>query len=1284
MSGIRLFNSGWEFSKNGEPFYPVGLPHDWAISDVNSFYEDAFGQYKKRFDWEIKADERVFLRFDGVYMDSRFYLNGQQVWEWKYGYSTFEFEITQALLDGENELLVTVDFRNPNSRWYSGAGIYRNVWLRTVHEQYLAADGVYFHAQKEAAGDRWKVELRAEVAAGAVETPPRQSSAYIPPEGRGCHPARAERPGHAENAARLAGAVETLFELWDPFSGNASRIVLSGNGRVVTGADGDAAPGNPAPEKMQIHCFSGYVDDPVLWDVVEQPYLYLLRVKLVRDGEVIQEEEQEVGFRTVEFLTDEGFCLNGRKLKLNGVCDHHDLGCLGSAFHPQAMERKLRVLKEMGCNAIRCSHNMSAPEVLKLADRMGFLVVAEAFDMWESGKTPYDYARFFTEWYPKDVASWVRRDRNHPCVIMWSIGNEIHDTHTGKRGQMWTRVLMEETQKHDPLGNARVTIGSNYMPWENAQKCADLVKLEGYNYGANYYERHHREHPDWILYGSETGSIVQSRGIYHFPYDKSVLADEDQQCSSLGNSTTSWGANSHEECVRAEWEHPYSCGQFLWSGFDYIGEPTPYHTKNSYFGQIDTAGFPKDAFYCYQAAWRDPKEHPMVHLFPYWDYNEGQEIDVRVYSNAASVELFLNGESQGVRQLTDPPALLSPEEKVRRKGAGVRLSATWKVRYTPGEIRAAAYDEKGRIIAEDVHRSFGEPDRIVLRPYRSASSQGLDDIRPEGQECALTANGTDLLFIEISMEDREGNPVENALNRVNISVTGAGALVGTDNGDSTDRESYKSGCRRLFSGKLLAVVKADDRPGTLTVTVASHGLKDAVLSVPVTEGTPVPGSSPLAYLPEQVLRQGGHDKNASRLSDTPVRAIRLKSLGGTILTAEHPETLVAAVICPPDATDRELSFSVVDDSGIPSSLAVAEPVDYLPPEMQPGADQAGNAARLSDTEAFSGFDRLVRVRAVSDGKVRLRCTSRSGTKDVRMISQIEFTAEGLGKAFLDPYGFIAGALYDYSRGTPGSGNEHGVATARDGETQVGYHNIDFGTDGSDEITIPIFALTDNPYEIEIYEGMPGEPHAEKIAEVVYQKKSIWNTYQPETYHLNRRLRGVTSLCFVLRDKIHIKGFSFTRQTLAYERLTALDCRSVYGDQFERDGEWVKNIGNNVTLEFGELDFGETGAVRITIAGRTPLPKNSILLKLEDIDTENAARLTEEEETPPRQSSAAGRLGHAENASRLTEADRRVLEFPGEADKYTFALEPLTGKKQISLVFLPGCSFDFHWLRFDAV
>jgi len=1349
---MRLFNDNWEFSKNEEAFSPVGLPHDWAIYGTETFYEDALGRYRKIFLWKKQPDERVFLRFDGVYMDSRYYLNGEQVWEWKYGYSAFEFEITDKLKDGENELLVTVDFRNPNSRWYSGAGIYRNVWLRTTHEQYLVADGVYFHAVPSAADqemialsadgkngeplnsamnlddgnrDIWEVWLQAEVSGRDfscgdfnVHFTLLDAEGIAVLSGQGepqqeeesdCGISRGENQcGSASGGSALGSGVSC---------GSVSNGGVSGSGTVCGSVSGGTCC------LYQLH---GQLSNPVRWDI-ETPYLYRLRVELTRCGETIQSEEQMVGFRTTEFLPEEGFLLNGRKVKLNGVCDHHDLGCLGSAFHPQAMERKLQILKEMGTNALRLSHNMPAAGLMELTDRLGILVVSEAFDMWESPKTPYDYARFFPEWYPADVASWIRRDRNRPSVIMWSIGNEIHDTHASEKGQEWTRSLLAEVAKHDPLGNARPTIGSNYMPWENAQKCADIVKLAGYNYGANYYDEHHEKHPDWVIYGSETGSVVQSRGIYHFPYTKSVLADEDEQCSSLGNSTTSWGAKSHEDCIAAEWDHPFSCGQFLWSGFDYIGEPTPYHTKNSYFGQVDTAGFPKDSYYCYQAAWTDYRKKPMVHLFPYWDYNEGQEIDVRVYSNAPAVELFLNGKSQGKRILDER-----------------HISATWRVLYQAGEIRAKAYDEKGIVIAEEAHRSFGDAAKIVLtpsmprRPTRSVLEMDAASCRrPQGGGVTLpwrptrsalemdaaapskelTANGNDLLFVEITMEDADGNPVENAVNRVQVSVTGAGALVGTDNGDSTDRENYKSNSRRLFSGKLLAVAKTGTESGELTVTVTSPGLPAAVLTVPVAEGTPEPGSSPLAFLADPArgisrevcskwtpqaasgaaCQSPTNDvgKEEKGLEDIPVRAIRLKSLDGIHLAKEHPETIVTATICPAAATDRSLAWSVVDDSGIPLPLATVEPLE-LSDEL------------LKEKPELETADACVLVRAKSDGKFRLRCTSQSRRpsrsdfgmdavngrqpekkgdtgprrptrsvpemdaascrrpqgggitisekESVRMISQLEFTAEGLGTAFLDPYGFISGGLYDYSLGEPGNGNEHGVATGRDGETQVGYHSIDFGPEGSNEITLPVFALEGEPHRIQIYEGMPGEPGAELIGDVIYQKPSIWNTYQAETYHLNRHLRGVTSLCFVLHEKVHIKGFSFARQIRAYERQNALDCVSVYGDCFTRDGEWVRGIGNNVTLEFGEMDFGETGAGQITIAGMTPLEKNSIVLRVETVDSDEAA---------------------AEEAI----GERFVLEYAGGQSEQTFAVGPIHGKKKISFVFLPGCQFDFHWFSF---
>ena len=348
---------------------------------------------------------------------------------------------------------------------------------------------------------------------------------------------------------------------------------------------------------------------------------------------------------------DKGLILNGRKIKLFGVCEHHDLGALGSAFNKEALRRRFKILKDMGVNAIRTFHNMPDPQFMDLADEMGFLIASEAFDMWERSKTTYDYARFFKEWSHKDVMSWITRNRNHPSLLMWSIGNEIYYTHADVRGQEITKMLMEYVKEFDPNENAKVTIGSNFMPWENAKKCVDIVKIAGYNYSEKYYEehheKHHEKHKDWIIYGSEAASVVQSRGIYHFPFEKSILADDDEQCSVLGNSTTSWGAKSPERCITDDRYAEFSLGQFIWTGFDYIGEPTPYHTKNSYFGQIDTATFKKDSYYIYQSEWTDYRKKPMIHILPYWDFSENQIVDVRVCSNAPKIELKLNGKVIG-------------------------------------------------------------------------------------------------------------------------------------------------------------------------------------------------------------------------------------------------------------------------------------------------------------------------------------------------------------------------------------------------------------------------------------------------------------------------------------------------------------------------------------------------------------------------------------------------------------------------------------------------------------
>lgn len=1153
MKERQLFNEGWEFTKQpldtpleevnkkSESFTSVELPHDWLIYNTNDLYENSTGWYRKKFYLEKELDTRYLLRFDGVYMDSTIYVNNQKAGEWKYGYSAFEVELTPYLKQGENEIKVSVRHQSPNSRWYTGAGIYRNVWLKQIKETHIVSDGIYITATpKETLGyeqkSTWRVEIDTEIM---------------------CH--KKAKINYLIRKKHTGESVVALEEVIEP------------------------------QEKQQLISSVIEVENPCLWSI-ETPHLYELVTTLSIDSKEEQIERVNFGFRTLAYNSDKGFFLNNKPIKLNGVCEHHDLGCLGAAYYQTAVRRKFKTLQKMGVNAIRTAHNMPAEEWMDLADEMGILILSESFDMWEKPKTAYDYARFFPEWYQKDVASWIRRDRNHPSVIMWSIGNEIYDTHEGERGQEITRALLQEVCKHDPKGHAPVTIGSNYMPWENAQKCADIVKLAGYNYSEKYYEAHHKLHSDWIIYGSETGSIVQSRGIYHFPFSQSVLADDDEQCSSLGNSTTSWGAQSIEECIINERDCSFSCGQFLWTGHDYIGEPTPYHTKNSYFGQIDTAGFLKDSYYMYQAEWTDYKLSPMIHLFPYWDFNVGQLIDIRVCSNAPKVELFFNGESKGSFEIDHQH--------------GKQLLGHWQLPYMQGELEAVAYDDEGNIIARDRKKSFGEATQIVLTPNKTE----------------ILEEGNDLVFIEISMEDSQGNPVENANNRVEVEITGAGKLLGLDNGDSTDRDSYKGISRRLFSGKLLAVIgidKNNKEDKEIEVNVSSAYLPSTSLTLKVVDENSIIKKQTNMNLNEGEPRQ----KDLEGELDIPVRKIEIISPEGNRLSKELQEVEAYAVIYPQHATDQKLIWSIVDDAGIPSHLA----------ELK----AEGNKAV---------------IKAIGDGKFRLRCMSENGTGDIRIISQLDFSVSGLGKAYLDPYGFISGGVYTFSKGNVSNGNEKGVATARDGETQVGFQNIDFGSYGSDEITIPIFALSSEPYRIQIWEGIPEEEKSELVGDFIYQKPSIWNVYQEETFKLSKRIKGINSICFVLKQKIHIKGFFFKKYNRAFETLYAIENDSIYGDHFKVTEEGVKEIGNNVTLTFEKMDFGGQGISKLVVCGNSPIDKNSIHVRFQDD------------------------LGE----------DKQLIEFlktEGEEVR-TYSLNKVTGIQNVSFVFLPGSCFDFKWFRFE--
>ena len=1136
-----LFVDGWKFLKlplegtykeameNIGSFEDVSLPHDWLIYDVKNLYEDGKGFYEKTFSIKKEEGKSYEIYFEGVYMDTTVYVNDCKLGEWKYGYSSFFFDMTKLLKDGENRLVVEIRHQSPNTRWYSGAGIFRNVYLLEKNKYSFITDSVYIVNRKEE-GTKWNTKCLVEV----NKTPDDSDEFKIE--------------------------------------------IIDSNGRTVAESVKAKAKGISKEDGKTITLENDIsVINPSLWSL-DNPRLYTCRMSWLRKGEILDSKDTKIGYRELTFDNNEGLFINGKHVKLNGACEHHDFGALGSVFYKSALKRKFEILKDMGVNAIRSTHNMPAVGLMELADEMGLLVIDEAFDMWERPKTEYDYARFFPDWYEKDVRSWVRRDRNHACLLFWSIGNEIYDTHASERGQEVTRMLKSAVEKHDYLGNAHATIGSNFMPWENARKCADILKFAGYNYGERYYKEHHEKHPDWFMYGSETASTVQSRGIYHFPYKQPLLADDDEQCSSLGNCTTSWGADNAEYCIISERDAKFSIGQFIWTGFDYIGEPTPYHTKNSYFGQLDTAGFPKDNFYIFRAGWSDKNT---THIFPYWNWNEGQLIDMRVATNAPFVELFVNGKSKGMQEIDHEH--------------GKVLTGNWVVPFEKGEVMAISYDKDKKEIGRDYKHSFGDAAFLKATSYE--------------KEILFTRDA--VAFITIEAFDKNEYLVENANNRVFAKVKN-GYILGMDNGDSTDTDEYKTDNRRLFSGKLMLLV-APDGKGDIEVELTSKGLAGTSIKVPVKIEE---NMTFVSRLPEKLTGKNTED-------EIWVREIEIKAEEGQKFSKGKESLEVSAVVYPKEANlnlkEEDIIWKAVNDSGIESTLVKVE--------------GKGLKAKLT---------------ALGDGEFKLRCMVKNGCKQVKVISSLEFYIEDLGVAYLNPYNFVAGGLYTYSEGEIGNGNEHGVSTARDGRSVVGFENIDFGDFGSDEITIPIFELGGIATPIQIWEGIPEREGSTLLADVIYNKPSIWNTYQEETYKLSKRLKGITSLHFVLDSKIHIKGFSFTKQEKAFEKLFAGSCDSVYGDEFKVEGDVINNIGNNVSIEFRDMDFKETGTTGITICGETRNDKNSIHILFEGSETR-----------------------------------REILEFTGkERKEMHFSFEKVTGKQKVTFIFLPGSDFDFSYFKFD--
>ena len=1073
-----LFNDGWQFclcdigtelsALPGRHWYDVELPHDWLINDTSKLYETGEGWYRRSLPCSAEQlSGRVLLNFDGVYMNSTLFVNGKEAGSWTYGYSAFEHDITDFLHEGENELLLRVSHQSPNTRWYSGAGIFRDVMLKLRPAAYIGTNGVYIHSAPQPEGG-WTTEVETDVVGEASD-------------------------------------IRMLLEVFDPAGASM-------------GGYGLEAHFDGGHEKFTASFNS---TDPELWSV-DDPMLYTLKISLYSGSELLDCVNETFGYRTAEFYPDRGFLLNGEPVKLHGVCMHHDLGALGSALNEAALARQLRIMKEMGVNAIRTSHNMPARQLVQLCDEMGLLVDSEAFDMWEKPKTEFDNHRFFTEHAERDVRSWIERDRNHPCIIMWSIGNEINDT-IDPHGLDITKRLYEYVLKYDPKGNAAPTIGSNYMGNENAQKCSDVVKLAGYNYSEYLYDEHHAKYPGWVIYGSETASAVRSRGIYRFPADLPLLTGEDCQCSSLDNSVVGWGSSAMKSW-RLDRDCPFCCGQFIWTGFDYIGEPTPYNTKNSYFGIVDTAGFPKDIYYFYQSVWVSPEQKKVLHIVPsYWDFIPGQEIDVLIYSNARDVELFLNGKSIGSHVME-----LETSQDMR---------AHFKVPFEPGVLRVVGHFADGSECSEVLHTP-SDPAAVVMTSDKET----------------LLADGRDIAFVEISTVDVNGIPVGNARNLIRVEVSGAGRLVGLDNGDSTDYDSYKGDNRRLFSGKLLAMVESTLEPGEITVRAYSEGLENAELRLVSENCGEVSGVSVVTENKFPAVCR-------AYTGEVPARLL-LPEVDVNSFDPERRSAEIRAKLLPENCTYDDISWSVVRRNGVESSLAQVE-----------------------------GSGRSAVVTAKGDGEFFVRAMVHNGAEHPQVIADIPFTAEGLGAAVRDAYSFISASTLDSSN-VPTNIIEDGALSNFDGRTVMTYSDIDFGKTGSQIISLSVGTCFDMP--VEVWEGTPDD--GKLICRVDFGNNGHWCGFAGQDFALAERLTGVRTISVVIDSRVIFGGFSFVPIERAYDTNWVGEADSVYGDDYRIDGRRVADIGNNVIINYEGLDFGEDGSEALIISGETGNPMNQIQLR----------------------------------------------------------------------------------------
>jgi beta-galactosidase len=755
------FDSAWKFhlgdasGAQGATFddsswTSLDLPHDWSISLAfnqssaatyeGGYLDGGLGWYRKTFTLPASSSgQRVIVQFDGAYMDSTVYMNGTQICARPYGYSSFECDFTSgAKVGGSNVLAVKLNNQQPSSRWYSGSGIYRHTWLKTVNPVRVAYTGTRVTTPQVSASSA-TVNIAVTV----------------------------QNDGTTDQSVTVASSVRDAAGTEVGKGSSAATSVTAGKTVDVT------------------HTVT--VSNPKLWSP-SSPTMYSVVTTVSVGGSVVDTYTTPFGIRTFAFDASTGFSLNGTKMKINGLCNHHDLGALGAAVNYRAIERRLQILKDMGANGLRTSHNPPAPELLDIADRLGFLVMDEAFDCWYNGKHTYDYGRFFKTWATTDITDMAARDLNHPSVIIWSIANEVGETSDSATvKQLMDAIKTKDTTR--PIGQALAA-------WASADTAAvGLEDVVGINYAPDRYDSIHTAHPTWKMFGSETSSALRSRGIYN---------NANNQESSYDDSWAGWGQSAETSWTNVN-TRAWIAGEYIWTGFDYIGEPTPYEwpSKSSYFGIIDTATFPKDVYYFYQSKW-NASGPTMVHIVPmnWTNWTAGQAVKVFVYSNADSVELFLNDKSQGSKATAAATGHLQ-----------------WSVPFATGTLQAKA-TKGGAVVATDTVKTAGAAAALVLKADRAS----------------ITADGRDLSFVEVDIVDAQGVVVPQANNRVDFTISGPGAIVGLDAGDSTNHDSYKGTSHAAFSGKLMAIVQSTATAGKVTLKATSGSLTGS--SVDITTAAP--------------------------------------------------------------------------------------------------------------------------------------------------------------------------------------------------------------------------------------------------------------------------------------------------------------------------------------------------------------------------------------------------------------------------------------------------------------